>query len=243
MQQKVKIYRDPKDRSTVVVETENLTVVYVNDSEDEATQKMEELKKVKPEMFDKVFQELKEVWEPDINPVNERLLQCLKDYRSAQRRILEKWADGDHIVKAGLWKDLHKCEDAATEAIEIAEGWAIQARTAPTGLMNSALIAATQEAPIGTGVSKKALLDLLDSLQPETPFLSISDPRIHAFVEASQFAMRLLSQNPDDSVAQACAAQLAQAIANVTPYGEGPMIQERPCSEDDTYHQKHADDL
>ncbi|MCA0235440.1 MAG: hypothetical protein LCH81_03570 [Bacteroidetes bacterium] len=243
MSQKVKIYRHPADRSTIIVETENVTITYVNDSEDEATKKMEELKKVDPALFDKTFQELKEVWEPDINPVNERLLQCLKEYRSAQRQILEKWSEGDHHVKARLWKDLHQCEDAATEAIEIAEGWEIQARTTPTGLINSALIAATRNAPIGTGITQKALSELLESLQPEPHFLSTSDPRIHAFVKASKFAMRLLSQNSDDAVAQVCVEQLAKAIEGVTIYGTGPMIQERPRPEDGSYYTRHTDDF
>jgi len=134
--------------------------------------------------------------------VNDALLQSLKAYRSAQRRILEKWSEGDHHVKADLWRDLHHCEDAATAAIEVAENWKI--------LEANELI-------------RKGNTETHDHV-------SISDPRIHQFVSASQFAMRLLSQNADDAVAQACIAELAKAISNVTVYGKGPMIQERPYS-------------
>lgn len=56
---------------------------------------------------------------------------------------------------------------------------------------------------------------------------------IRQFVEAAQFAMRLLSQSPDDPIAQRCVTQLALAINNVTPYGPGPMIQERPRPEEE----------
>lgn len=121
--------------------------------------------------------------------VNDALLQSLKAYRSAQRRILEKWSEGDHHVKADLWRDLHHCEDAATAAIEVAENWVV---LEANGRVN------------------------------------ISDPIIHSFVRAAEFAMRLLSQNADDALAQSCISELAKAISNVTVYGTGPMIQERP---------------
>ena len=55
--------------------------------------------------------------------------------------------------------------------------------------------------------------------------------QIKAFVQASQFAMNSLSQNTDDAVAQSCITELAKAINNVTSYGTGPMIQERPRPE------------
>lgn len=55
---------------------------------------------------------------------------------------------------------------------------------------------------------------------------------IRHFVGASRFAMRLLSQNEGDALAQACVSELAQAINRVTTYGPGPMIQERPRPEE-----------
>lgn len=55
--------------------------------------------------------------------------------------------------------------------------------------------------------------------------------QIKAFVRASQFAMNSLSQNTDDAVAQSCITELAKAINNVTSYGTGPVIQERPRPE------------
>lgn len=46
-----------------------------------------------------------------------RLKRALDKYRYCQRRMLEKWADGDQHVKNELWTRLHACEDEATEAL------------------------------------------------------------------------------------------------------------------------------
>lgn len=54
---------------------------------------------------------------------------------------------------------------------------------------------------------------------------------IRKLVTASQFAMRLLSQNEGDALAQSCVSQLAQAINAVATFGTGPVIQERPRPE------------
>lgn len=97
-------------------------------------------------------------------------------------------------------------------------------------------------------ISQQAIDAFFDSLQPEKkpvdsdPFIlihrgnadasgiqsgcvEISNPVIRSFVHASQFAMRLLSQNPDDAVAQACVTELEKAISNVVIYSTGSMIQ------------------
>lgn len=55
---------------------------------------------------------------------------------------------------------------------------------------------------------------------------------IRHFVGASRFAMRLLSQNEGDALAQACVSELAQAINRVTTYGPSGVIQERPRPEE-----------
>ncbi|HZO11961.1 MAG TPA: hypothetical protein VFB62_01840 [Polyangiaceae bacterium] len=46
------------------------------------------------------------------------LLLALVRYRAAQRRMLDKWANGDELVRADLWKQLHDCELAGDVAIE-----------------------------------------------------------------------------------------------------------------------------
>lgn len=47
----------------------------------------------------------------------EAMVAALGAYRNAQRRMLEKWADGDAQIKADLWRDLHACELAADAAL------------------------------------------------------------------------------------------------------------------------------
>lgn len=42
-----------------------------------------------------------------------RAVEALWKYRSAQRRMLDKWADGDNAVKTELWRGLHDCEKLA----------------------------------------------------------------------------------------------------------------------------------
>lgn len=48
----------------------------------------------------------------------DRLASALHAYRNAQRRMLEKWAEGDENVKRDLWQSLHACEAAATAALD-----------------------------------------------------------------------------------------------------------------------------
>lgn len=45
------------------------------------------------------------------------LIDALRDYRTAQRRMLDKWADGDESVKKELWNKLHECEEKANKII------------------------------------------------------------------------------------------------------------------------------
>lgn len=47
-----------------------------------------------------------------------KAIEALEAYRSAQRKMLEKWAEGSYDLKAGLWASLHACEEKATEALE-----------------------------------------------------------------------------------------------------------------------------
>lgn len=54
--------------------------------------------------------------------LNHEMLEALKDYLYAQRRMLEKWADGDNNVKNGLWRKLHSCEEKAVSVIAKAKG-------------------------------------------------------------------------------------------------------------------------
>jgi hypothetical protein len=42
-------------------------------------------------------------------------------YRNAQRRMLERWSEGDRDVKRDLWQALRACEAAANDAIAAAE--------------------------------------------------------------------------------------------------------------------------
>ena len=129
------------------------------------------------------------------------------------------------------------------EAIEKAENILMQ--KGPAGI----LTANNTPIPGPTDISQQAIDAFFDSLQPEqrprilihrgntdvsgmqSGCIKVSDPVIRSFVHASQFAMRLLSQNPDDAVAQSCITELAKAISNVVVYGKGPMIQERPHSD------------
>ena len=48
--------------------------------------------------------------------------RALRRYMVAQRRMLDRWADGDDAVKKELWQELHACEDGAWAAIRKAEG-------------------------------------------------------------------------------------------------------------------------
>jgi len=50
------------------------------------------------------------------------LFGALLAYRSAQRRMLEQWAEGSEEKRRQLWQDLHACEAAATLAIEYVQG-------------------------------------------------------------------------------------------------------------------------
>lgn len=43
---------------------------------------------------------------------------ALRAYLYAQRRMLEKWAEGSDELKTGLWRNLHACEDAAVAALD-----------------------------------------------------------------------------------------------------------------------------
>lgn len=47
---------------------------------------------------------------------------ALAAYLKAQRRMLDKWADGDDAVKNQLWRDLHACELAAAAALAASKG-------------------------------------------------------------------------------------------------------------------------
>lgn len=49
--------------------------------------------------------------------VNEKMRDALVAYRYVQRKMLEKWSEGDERVKAGLWAALHKCEALADAAL------------------------------------------------------------------------------------------------------------------------------
>ena len=51
-----------------------------------------------------------------------RLRTALRAYIHAQRRMLEKWADGDAAVKQRLWQDLHACEDPVADALDMSLG-------------------------------------------------------------------------------------------------------------------------
>ena len=50
------------------------------------------------------------------------LFGALVAYRSAQRRMLEQWAESSEEKRKQLWQDLHACEAAATAAIEYVQG-------------------------------------------------------------------------------------------------------------------------
>lgn len=52
----------------------------------------------------------------------ENLRAALRAYVHAQRRMLEKWADGDAAVKQRLWQDLHACEEPAAAVLDISLG-------------------------------------------------------------------------------------------------------------------------
>lgn len=49
------------------------------------------------------------------------VLMMLKKYRVAASRMLDRWAEGNPVVKAALWADLHGLETEALEIIERAE--------------------------------------------------------------------------------------------------------------------------
>ena len=58
----------------------------------------------------------KGVWDALI--IRGKLEASLRDYRSAQRRMRDKYAEGDEAVKRDLWRNLHACEDRATELLD-----------------------------------------------------------------------------------------------------------------------------
>lgn len=59
-----------------------------------------------------------------------RLRAALLVYRTAQRRMLERWADGDAAVRQELWRDLHACEEVADEALAHRPGGGLAGRDA-----------------------------------------------------------------------------------------------------------------
>jgi len=48
---------------------------------------------------------------------NEEMQQAAKELVIAQGRMLDKWADGDENVKAGLWINLHEKGDACRDVL------------------------------------------------------------------------------------------------------------------------------
>lgn len=50
----------------------------------------------------------------------ERAMRILFEYRTAQSRLRDRYAEGDTAVKIELWNNLHKLED---EALSVLEGW------------------------------------------------------------------------------------------------------------------------
>lgn len=59
-----------------------------------------------------------EPWCTLTNATAAKVVSALVEYRKAQRRMLERWADGDEAVKKELWRALHDCEPAANAALE-----------------------------------------------------------------------------------------------------------------------------
>jgi len=49
--------------------------------------------------------------------MSEKMRDALVAYRYVQRKMLEKWSEGDERVKADLWAALHKCEALADAAL------------------------------------------------------------------------------------------------------------------------------
>lgn len=45
------------------------------------------------------------------------LAGALHAYMKAQRRMLNRWSEGDEAVKQQLWRDLHACEAIAVDAL------------------------------------------------------------------------------------------------------------------------------
>ena len=53
--------------------------------------------------------------------LQKRVVEALWDYRNAQRRMRDKWAEGDENVKQTLWHNLHACEEKASAALDEVE--------------------------------------------------------------------------------------------------------------------------
>jgi hypothetical protein len=105
-------------------------------------------------------------------------------------------------------------------------------RKGPAGI----LTASNAPTPGQIDISQQAINAFFDSLQPEQkPEILIhrgnTDPSnsgfiggliIYRFITACESAMRLLSQNPDDAVAQACVTELKKAISDIMPKYDKP---------------------
>lgn len=96
---------------------------------------------------------------------------ALKAYRKAQRRMLEKWADGDDAVKADLWRNLHACDVLADEILDGTETDRVV-----TVAKNESL---TSRLARVEGAAKEAI-ELIRALKPERARFrleqSLSDP-------------------------------------------------------------------
>ena len=52
---------------------------------------------------------------------HEGLVEMLHEYRVAQSRMKDRWAEGDKGVKSDLWKNLHSLEERALDLLEKAK--------------------------------------------------------------------------------------------------------------------------
>lgn len=83
----------------------------------------------------------------------ERAVEALWKYRSAQRRMLDKWADGDNAVKTELWRSLHDCEklaDAVLCQAQPALDWLAQQRAEAAAEALEKLATDLRQDPWGT---------------------------------------------------------------------------------------------
>jgi hypothetical protein len=144
--------------------------------------------------------------------VQAKLVTALRAYVYAQSRMLEKWAEGNDVLRRDLWRNLHDCEDAGRAALEDADVAGILA-------MSDEEILADARAR-GIDVEQNAA-EMRQMFEATVRLRAIADAAT-AETEAEKHAQRLfeLCVEPEDMIAADNALALARVARRKAVKGE-----------------------